>query len=271
MMKKTAAWFMFFVFAVMPIFGNHADASCESPDNLNSVSGTAHCLAIKTHSPPSGSKKTLVVVLHGDLSRGGDADYIIPVAGRAASYGAIGVAMARPGYTLDGRTSSGVATRDQSRSDRFTAYEINSIAAAVATLKKHHGAKRVVMVGHSGGAVVSGVMLGSSAPLVDVVILVSCPCDMPGWRYSHGREPFENAESPIDYLSDAPKSSKIFALTGERDKNTWPEIAQDYVKKARDMGLDATFFMIQKAGHGFRRLGRSAEFKNSLRQAIDLR
>ena len=201
----------------------------------------------------------------------GDADYIIPVAGRAASYGAIGVAMARPGYTLDGRTSSGVATRDQSRSDRFTAYEINSIAAAVATLKKHHGAKRVVMVGHSGGAVVSGVMLGSSAPLVDVVILVSCPCDMPGWRYSHGREPFENAESPIDYLSDAPKSSKIFALTGERDKNTWPEIAQDYVKKARDMGLDATFFMIQKAGHGFRRLGRSAEFKNSLRQAIDLR
>ena len=161
MMKKTAAWFMFFVFAVMPIYGSHADASCESPDNLNSVSGTAHCLAIKTHSPPSGSTKTLVVVLHGDLSRGGDADYIIPVAGRAA-YGAIGVAMARPGYTLDRRTSSGVATREQSRSDRFTAYEINSIAAAVATLKKHHGAKRVVMVGHSGGAVVSGVMLGSS-------------------------------------------------------------------------------------------------------------
>ena len=268
MVKKTAACLMLFVFALIPIFGSHADANCESPDNLNSVSGAAHCLAIKTHLPASSSTKTLVVVLHGDLSSGNDADYIIRVARRAASYGAIGVAMARPGYTLDGRTSSGTATRDQSRDDRYTAYEISSIAAAVSALKKHHGARRVVMVGHSGGAVFSGVMLGMSAPLVDVAILVSCPCDVPRWRSSHGWRPLESAESPIDYLSDAPKSARIIALTGKRDKNTWPEIARDYIQRARGIGLDAKFLMIEFAGHGFSGIDASDEFTEALIQAI---
>lgn len=242
---------------------------CEKADNLNWVPGKNLCFAIKTLSPASGSTKTLVVALHGSLSRGGDADYIIRVARRAARYGAIGVAMARPGYTLDGRTSSGVATRDQHRDERYTADEISSIGVAVASLKKHHGAERVVMVGHSGGAIISAVILGGFAPLVDVAILVSSPFDIPDWLYSQGRKPFANAESPSDYLSLVPKSSKIFAFTGERDTNTRPELAQDYVNKARGMGIEAKFFMIERAGHGFNRIGRSGEFKKSLRQAID--
>ena len=266
MVRKIAAFLMFFVFILMPVY---AYASCESPDNVKYVSGSEHCLAIKTLPPSSRYKKTLVVALHGSLSRGGDADYIIRVARRAARYGAVGVAMARPGYTLDGRTSSGVATRDQNRDEIYTADEISSIGVAVDSLKKHHGAERVVMVGHSGGAVISGVILGGFAPLVDAAILVSCPFDIPKWRYSLGRKPFANAESPSDYLSLVLKSSKIFALTGERDTNTSPELAQDYVNKARGMGLDATFYSIERAGHGFNRIGRSREFKKSLRQAID--
>ena len=62
---------------------------------------------------PDGSARTLAVLLHGALSRGGDADYIIGTARISATYGAVGVAMARPGYTLDGRTSTGVATRNK--------------------------------------------------------------------------------------------------------------------------------------------------------------
>mgnify|MGYP003389371873 FL=1 len=74
------------------------------------------------------------------------------------------------------------------------------MAAAVANLKKHHGVASVVMVGHSGGAAISGVILGRSAPLVDAVLLVSCPCDVPKWRDARDRKPLENAESPVDYL-----------------------------------------------------------------------
>ena len=242
--------------ALVSVFGWEAVAEkpCAAPDNVKSVSGTAHCLQIKTYTPRQGPGKTLVVVLHGDLSRGGTADYIASVAGISATYGAVGVAMARPGYTLDGRTSSGVATRIQARWYRYRSEEIDSIAAAVAALKKHHRAERVVMVGHSGGAVISGVMLGRAAPLVDVAILVSCPCDVANWRRLRDWRPLVNAESPVDYLSAVPKTSKIHALTGERDRNTWPDLAEDYVEKAKGMGLDATFHLVKKAGHGFGRL-----------------
>ena len=240
---------------------------CASPDNVRSVSGTAHCLQIKTYRPRQDPGKTLVVALHGDLSRGGSAGYIASVAGISATYGAVGVAMARPGYTLDGRTSSGVATRDQARFYRYGSEEIDSIAAAVAALKMHHGAERVVMVGHSGGAVISGVMLGRAAPLVDVAILVSCPCDVDRWRHLNDWRPLVNAESPVDYLRGVPKTAKIYAVTGERDRNTWPRLAEEYVEKARGMGLDATFLLVKKAGHGFRQLDRD-ELDEALWKAI---
>ena len=175
--------------------------------------------------------------------------------------------MARPGYTLDGRTSSGVATRDQARFYRYGSEEIDSIAAAVAALKKHHRAERVVMVGHSGGAVISGVMLGRTAPLVDAAILVACPCDVARWRHLNDYRPLVNAESPVDYLRAVPKTAKIYAVTGECDRNTWPVLAEDYVEKARGMGLDATFFLVERAGHGFSRLDRD-ELDEALWKAI---
>ena len=49
---------------------------------------------------------------------------------------------------------------------------MDSVAAAVAALRKHHNASRVVVVGHSGGAANAGVILGRAAPLVDVAVLI---------------------------------------------------------------------------------------------------
>ena len=256
--------------ALIPAFGWHTVAGerCASPDNVTSVSGTAHCLQIKTYTPHDGSAGTLAVVLHGALSRGGDADYITGTARISATYGAVGVAMARPGYTLDGRTSTRVATRDKHPWYWHRADEIDSIAAAVEALKKHHGSERVVMVGHSAGAVVSGVTLGRRAPLVDAVVLVSCPCDFRKYRSWHDREPLPRAESPVDYLDSVPKSARIFAVTGKRDRVTPPFLARDYVERARKRGLDATFLLVEQAGHGFGRLDESAELDEALWQAI---
>lgn len=65
--------------------------------------------------------------------------------------------------------------------------EMDSVAAAVEALRKHHNASRVVLVGHSGGAANAGVILGRAAPLVDVAVLISCPCNIPVWRDLRGR------------------------------------------------------------------------------------
>lgn len=262
---KSAVWFILFLFA----FAGHADAACESPDNVKMVSGKEHCFQIVTYYPKSTSS-TLTVALHGSLSRGGDADYIRRVARRAARYGSVGVAMALPGYTIDGRTSSGVAIRDKEFSDKYTIGDMNSVAAAVANLKKHHGAKRIIMVGHSFGAGVSAVITGNSAPLVDVAILVGCPCDLDKFRYSHGREPYPNGENPIYYMKGVPKTSRIIAINGARDKAVQSFIPREYIEKARQLGLNAEFHEVPKAGHGFRRLWHSEgrEIKNVLREVI---
>tara|TARA_B100000676_G_C17652221_1_gene617165 strand:- start:258 stop:626 length:369 start_codon:yes stop_codon:yes gene_type:complete len=94
-------------------------AVCDSLDRLTRVSGAAHCLAIKTYLPAAGTSRTMVVVLHGDLSSGGPTDYIFLVTRKSAELGAVGVAMMRPGYSGDGRTSSGIASRDQGRNDLY--------------------------------------------------------------------------------------------------------------------------------------------------------
>lgn len=244
-------------------------AKCDAADNVKYVSGADHCLAIKTYPPETGSAKALVVVLHGDLSSGGPADYIFKVAQAAAEAGAVGVAMIRPGYTGDDRRSSGTASRDQDRDDIYRAGDTDSMAVAVANLKKHHAVSRIVMVGHSGGAAISGVMIGRAAPLVDAVLLVSCPCDVPRWRDARDRKPLINAESPIDHLKTVPKNAMIFALTGERDRNTFPWLGRDYVKKAKSMGLSAEFIEISGAGHGFGRISRQPDVFDALKKAID--
>lgn len=248
--------------------GSHAE-KCKALDGLTWVNGTDHCLVIKTFKPTIGAADTLVVVLHGDLSSGGPADYIFDVAAEAAKLKAVGIAMVRPGYTGDGRKSSGTPSRRQRRFERFTGRELDSIAAAIAALKSLHKAKRVVVIGHSGGALISGVLLGRAAPLINSVILISCPCNVPEWRESNDWRPLENAESPDKYLTNVPKSAQIFALTGERDSNTDPRFAKEYVAKAKELGLNASFTLIPGAGHNFNSIKKQPEVFDALRRAID--
>lgn len=237
-----------------------ADDDCAPADNLTYVPGGGECFAIQTYLPATGaasqsansateSGTTLVVVLHGDLSRGGPADYIFPVAEHAADHGAVGVAMMRPGYSGGGRTSTGTASRRERRPQIYTADEMDGIAAAVQALKLHHAAETVVMIGHSGGAVMAGVILGRHPGLVRRALLISCPCDIPTWRRMRNRNPLPNAENPIDYVEKIQAGTVIRLLTGTKDTNTRPTLAADYAAKAAATGLDAIAAEIPGAGH----------------------
>lgn len=236
------------------------DDDCRTADHLTYISGESECLAIRTYPPQSGGTdntgadgqsvgKTLVVVLHGDLSRGGPADYIFPIAEQAAAAGSIGVAMMRPGYSGGGRSSTGTASRNERRAQIYTADEMDEIAAAVQNLKTFYGASSVVMIGHSGGAVMTGVILGRHPGLVQRALLLSCPCDIPTWRRMRNRKPLPNAENPIEYVDRIPAGTVIRLLTGSNDSNTRPSLAAAYADKARDAGLDTVAVEIPGASH----------------------
>lgn len=229
-----------------------ADSDCQPADNVNYVPGDGECMAIQTYLPDDlGAARTLVVVLHGDLSRGGGADYIFPIAEDAAEAGAIGVAMMRKGYSGGGRRSTGTASRDEKRPQMYTGDEMDAVAEATAALKAHYGVETVVMIGHSGGANTAGVILGRHPGLVQRALLMSCPCDVPRWRQMKGRNPWPAAESPDEYIGDIPPGALIRLVVGSRDTNTRASLSEDYAADAAARGLDAKAVVLDGASHNF--------------------
>lgn len=76
-------------------------------------------------------------------------------------------------------------------------------------------------------------MLGRYPHLVNRVVLVARPCDLPRWRRFYGRGPLPGAESPHEWLDEAAADAKIVAMTGRRARSTSPRLTKGYVAAAK--------------------------------------
>jgi hypothetical protein len=83
--------------------------------------------------------------------------------------------------------------------------------------------------------------------LIDAAVLVACPCDVAGWRI--GRREWGRSENPIRWIDQVEPSTRVIALTGAKDDNTLPELAQTYVKALQARGVDAAFQLIAEETH----------------------
>ena len=237
-------------------------ALCALPDNINAVRGENICLAITTFGHGSSKSPVLAIYLHGDVSRGGPAGYMNDYA-RDAGDGVVSIVMLRPGYYDQfGKRSTGSNYR---RRDAYTAENIDAIAAAVGTLRKHHGASKVVLIGHSGGAATSAVLVGRHPRTADAAILVSCPCDLAVWRDYRGSS-WSRSLDPMTYVDRVPVNTEVVAITGANDQITPPRFVQSYTQSLKDRGGRARFVLVPDAGHWFGRLGPSPEFKNAVEE-----
>lgn len=235
-----------------------------APDDKTGVAAGSECLIIETTGTAS-TNPTLIVFIHGDGSRGGPSDYMFK---NARSYGTdnvVSIGLIRPGYfDSDGHYSSGNSYREN---DIYRVDVIDSITNAVKSLKKHYKAKRIVLVGHSGGAAISGIILGRSPGLIDTVVLAACPCDVPRWReMRRGYNTWTQSLSPHDFAKDIPNDARIIALTGEYDDNTRTVLAHDYVGSLRTRGIDATYIEVSKIGHNS--ILRTDAFADAVKSAI---
>ena len=221
-------------------------AACPAPDNEHRVAGQKECMAIRTFRPPSPvPNPILIVYLHGDLSDGSPADYIYQRAREAVADGRIVVAMLRPGYfDSEGNQSTG---DNFDRNDSYTASNVDAVAAAIQTLREYHKASAVVVVGHSGGAAIAGVIIGRHPGLIDAAVLVACPCDVPAWR--SGRRPWTRSLSPHDFVKKAPADAKVTVISGDRDDNVRPALAKAYADNLAKRGISARFILVPGAGH----------------------
>ena len=104
----------------------------------------------------------LVVVLHGDAPFN-KPDYQDTFAAKvaAANSDVIAAAILRPGYTdPQGNTSEG--ERGQTTGDNYNARNVDAIAAAIGELRQRFQTRRLVVVGHSGGAAITANILGDT-------------------------------------------------------------------------------------------------------------
>ena len=104
-------------------------------------------------------------------------------AGRISEFGAdINIfMMARPRYkSLNGNKSNG----SHARKSRYSIANINRIAEVIQNLKNYYNSEKVILVGYSGGATTTGIIIGKHPELIDSAILISCPCNVYQWNKS---------------------------------------------------------------------------------------
>ena len=203
----------------------------------------------------SGSK-ALVVVLHGDVSSGGPANYHYGIAAKIASAnpGVTVLALLRPGYE-DGAELKSKGSNNNRR-DHYTKRNNTLVAQTIQSMAQQVGTNRVIAVGHSGGAAQVGGVLGLAPGLVDSAILVSCPCNISKWRNMRGRSAWDksNGQSPHRQITKIAGETRVTLVVGTSDDNTFPALSEEYVSKAKSSGVNATLVPVPGAGHSFNAL-----------------
>ena len=190
---------------------------------------------------------TLVVILHGDS--GPSSSYEKSAKTLASRLpNATVVALTRPAFT----GPTGKSPGQNPQKDHFTSRNNKLLAESLQSMKSSLGAKKLVVIGHSGGAGQMGTVIGRFPGIVDVAILAACPCDVPNWRiHRRGKNNWKQSQSPHSFAKRIPKTTKVVLITGSADDNTLPRFAQRYAGIAQKSGADITFVVPQGVTHKF--------------------
>lgn len=215
----------------------------------------ANGLRLKTNihrSARLSSHPVLVVVLHGDLLGvravpPSTYHYVFAQEATAKIDDLVVVAVLRPGYRdASGEHSEG--ERGLTTGDNYTREVVDAVAQAIEQLKAKFHPSHTVLAGHSGGAAITGDLLGRWPSEVDAAFMVSCPCDLEAWRKHMMRlqnnNPIWSAPvkslSPIELADKVPPSVLIRLLVGSEDPVAPVEMSQRYADVLRSHGDDVT-------------------------------
>ena len=223
----------------------------------------ANGLRLKTkiyRSPKLSNHPLLIVVLHGDLLgvRGvPPSTYHYVFAERAAKKmdDAVVAAVLRPGYRdATGERSQG--EQGMTTGDNYTPEVVDDIAQVIDELKAKFQPARTLLAGHSGGAAITGDVLGRWPHKVDAAFLVSCPCDLVAWRQHMLRmqnNPIWSAPvkslSPIELVDRIPDSVRVALLVGSKDPVTPPALSEAYAERLRRHHVDVSLQVLPGLEH----------------------
>jgi len=205
---------------------------------------------------PLSGDPTLVIALHGDifdptpsyqyafaqaLTQGFDApampDRVRARLGRHPQVNdVVAAGLLRPGYT-DNAGDQSDGQRGQARGDNYTVEVVDAVAEAARTLTQRFMARRVVLVGHSGGATIAAILLGLHPDVADAALLVACGCGE------------TRSLQPLDVTRDVRRDVTVRLLVGAEDVVTPAEQSQRYAEVLRQRGVDAQVTVLPGLNH----------------------
>lgn len=221
-----------------------------------SVGAPEHKIAgrVFVHGVPA-AEAPLVIVLHGDAPFRKPGYHYSFAASLSEQLTAIPVvALLRPGFAdpYGGRSDG---ERGNASGDDYTKEVVEDLSRAIESLRNQFFATSVVLIGHSGGAAIAANLTAASPRLVDLLIPVSCPCNVPEFRKRMARQqlnPFwlwpSDSVSPLATVEQL-GTTRIRAITGEDDSITVVPYARAYIDAAKERGLDATLTVLPERGH----------------------
>lgn len=226
------------------------------------------------------SHPVLVVVLHGDLLGvfgipKTTYHYVFADQATKKLEDVVVAAVLRPGYRdHSGERSDG----DQgfATADNYTPEVVDAIAAVIEQLKARFHPSHTVLVGHSGGAAITGDLLGRWPSAVDGALLASCPCDLVAFRKHMMRMQEDNPlwSKPVRSLSPQELASKVsprahvVVLVGAEDDVAPPSMSTHYAEALKKHGARVTLTIAPDLGHEILWEPVTYEALNSLVQSL---
>ncbi len=193
----------------------------------------------------------LVLALHGDAPSSRPSyhyDFARSIA--LTSENVVAVGILRPGYTDDtNRKSDGV--RGDTVGDNYDNARVLQIASVIEVLKKAYKPSKVVLAGHSGGAVITAKLIALKPGLVNTAFVISCPCNINAWRsdmYKYnqyaGFKGDLNIVSPINLVNKVRGDTRVSIFVGRSDTITRPYLSEQYYKALSKAGKQAKLFYV---------------------------
>jgi hypothetical protein len=112
---------------------------------------------------------------------------------------------------------------------RFSAEVVQATSQAIDVLKARYGAKKLILIGYSGGGTIA-LLLAAKREDVLRVLTVAGNVDVQAWVDYHGLTPLGGSLNPVDFLESLSKMEQIHYV-GEGDRNIPAEITRAYVSK----------------------------------------
>ena len=198
----------------------------------------------------------LIVVLHGDApGRNPSYQYTFARNAAPALNDVVVVGLLRPGYK-DPMGDQSEGKRGWALADNYTPEDIASVAAGAKALTGKYHAADLTLVGHSGGSAIAADILALYPHLARGALLVSCPCDVPAFRWSMMKYQWNplwlipvNAVSPQDHVAQIPADTVVRMVIGSADPVTPPRLTYAFADKLKADGGDVQVLTLPNLGH----------------------